>query len=473
MWIMCLPHEETPNFGSSPSTRDAAGRTYRGMTAPLFDTPSPARILRGYAEAALLVAAATLVGLAMAPRWGNSAVDLLYLPAVLAAAVLAGRGPALFAAAAAALAYNFYFTAPRLSFRIDHPNDVLTVIALFGIAIVTSQLAASVRHQARLARAEAARNATIASLAGQLLGYASEREVVEGSTRALGAIFGCNVVLARGLPEPQLLASTPAPMQLTPADIAVAALVLDSGESAGRGVARSVPTEWQFHPVKSGDFTIAAFGFARDDGVPAIAPGQRLVLESLLDQVALALERSRLEHEAREFARLRERDQVRSTLLASIGQDLGEPVRQIADSVDALRRQGAGDRELVGRIGAEAIRLERYLANLIELEPDTEQRPIEIGGITIDLFRRVVFRDGDPVHLAPKEYAVLAELARHPGRVLTHTHLLKTAWGPAQERQIDYLRVAIRALRRKVERDPAHPELIVNEPAVGYRLKID
>ena len=55
-------------------------------------------------------------------------------------------------------------------------------------------------------------------------------------------------------------------------------------------------------------------------------------------------------------------------------------------------------------------------------------------------------------------------------RVLTHAHLLRTVWGPAQERQIDYLRVAIRALRQKLERDPARPQIIINEPAVGYRL---
>ena len=443
------------------------------MTDPLSAIPSPARTLLGYAEAALLVAAATLVGLAIAPRWGTSAVDLLYLPAVLAAAILAGRGPALFAATGAALAYNFYFTAPRLSFRVDHPNDVLTVLALFGIAIVTSQLAASVRRQAHRARAEATRSATVAGLAGRLLGYASEREVIEGGTRALSEIFGCNVVLARGRPEPVVLASAPGPMQLTPADIAVAALVLESGESAGRGLARSVPAEWQFHPVRSGGIVIAAFGFARDDGVPAIARSQLPVLASLLDQVALALERSRLEREAREFARLRERDRVRAMLLASIGEDLGAPVRQIAEAVDGLRRQGTGDRDLIARIGTDATRIDRYLANLAELEPEDSRQPIEVGGITIDLFHREVFRDGMPIHLPPKEFAVLAELARHPGRVLTHAHLLKTAWGPAQEQQIDYLRVAIRALRRKLERDPAHPELILNEPAIGYRLRID
>ena len=65
---------------------------------------------------------------------------------------------------------------------------------------------------------------------------------------------------------------------------------------------------------------------------------------------------------------------------------------------------------------------------------------------------------------------MLAELAKHPGRVLTHAHLLRAAWGPAQETQTEYLRVAIRALRQKLERDPTKPRLIVNEPAIGYRL---
>jgi two-component system, OmpR family, sensor histidine kinase KdpD len=90
--------------------------------------------------------------------------------------------------------------------------------------------------------------------------------------------------------------------------------------------------------------------------------------------------------------------------------------------------------------------------------------------VKIDLFNRVVSKDGEEVHLTPKEYAVLAELAKYPGRVLSHSHLLRTAWGPAQERQTEYLRVAVRAIRQKIERDPTRPKIIINEPAVGYRL---
>jgi two-component system sensor histidine kinase KdpD len=116
------------------------------------------------------------------------------------------------------------------------------------------------------------------------------------------------------------------------------------------------------------------------------------------------------------------------------------------------------------------LKLQQYLSNLVELGPEADRKPVRAAGLTVDLFHRTVSKNGEPIHLSPKEYAVLAELAKHPGRVLTHAHLLRAAWGPAQERQIEYLRVAVRSLRQKLEQDPARPALIVNEPAVGYRL---
>jgi len=211
-------------------------------------------------------------------------------------------------------------------------------------------------------------------------------------------------------------------------------------------------------------------GLARDDGRPPVADEQLPLLINLLDQVALAMERARLEDQAREFAALRERDRLRSTLLSSIGQDLKPPLEVIAGAVRELRRSGSADRPAVAAIGSEAAKLDRYLANLLELEPATDQQPIQAGHVTIDLFQRAVLRDGKEVHLTPKEYVVLAELAKHPGRVLAHEHLLRTAWGPAQEAQTEYLRVAIRSLRQKLEREPSRPALILNEPGIGYRL---
>src|SRR6185369_10625991 len=96
-------------------------------------------------------------------------VDMIYLPAVLAAAALWGLGPALVAGIAAALAYNFFFTVPFHTLRMDRVTDIVTVIVLLIVALVTSKLAAGIRSQARIAAAHAARNATIAGFARKLL----------------------------------------------------------------------------------------------------------------------------------------------------------------------------------------------------------------------------------------------------------------------------------------------------------------
>ncbi len=103
---------------------------------------------------------------------------------------------------------------------------------------------------------------------------------------------------------------------------------------------------------------------------------------------------------------------------------------------------------------------------------DTGRQLVRSGSLEIDLGNRIVRRQGEEVHLTPKEYDVLAELARSPGRVITHRHLLTTVWGPAQAENTEYLRVVMRSLRQKLEDESSRPALLVNEPGVGYRLRL-
>lgn len=426
--------------------------------------------LSAYAGALLLVTGATAAGMVIGPRWGNAAVVLLYLPAVLAAAVFSGLWPSLFAAVASALAYNFFFTTPYHTVLIDNPADAVTVVVLFLVAIVTSHLAGSLREQAQLAAAHAARNATVAGLARRLLSGASEEDIAEVAVHELARLFGCNAVLVMDKDNPRVLASAPVRMALAPSDFAAAALTLTTGEPAGRGVHRAKLADWQFRAVMSDQSVIAAAGLARGDGMPPVAEADLPLLGNLLDQTALALERARLEREARDFAALHERDSLRSALLASIGEDVKPRLTAIATAARALKREGLGDKAQIAALASETASLDRYIDGLVTLSPAAEQDPIELGTISIDLFQRSVRKDGAEVHLTPKEYGLLAELAKHRGRVLSHAQLLRNVWGPAQEKNIDYLRVAVGALRRKLEDDPAHPKLIVNEPAVGYRL---
>ncbi len=113
-------------------------------------------------------------------------------------------------------------------------------------------------------------------------------------------------------------------------------------------------------------------------------------------------------------------------------------------------------------------RLRTALRHRLAAESRAER--IVLGDVIIDLAARLITRAGAEVHLTPKEYALVAELARYPGRVITHAQLLRSVWGAGHERDVEYLRVAARGIRRKLEADPAIPRLLRNEPGVGYRL---
>jgi two-component system KDP operon response regulator KdpE len=96
---------------------------------------------------------------------------------------------------------------------------------------------------------------------------------------------------------------------------------------------------------------------------------------------------------------------------------------------------------------------------------------IEVGPIKIDQPRHAVTVAGREVHLTPIEFRLLLELARAPGRVLTHRQLLREVWGPNAIDEVHYLRVHMGALRRKLEADPARPQWLLTEAGVGYRLR--
>ena len=101
---------------------------------------------------------------------------------------------------------------------------------------------------------------------------------------------------------------------------------------------------------------------------------------------------------------------------------------------------------------------------------EAEKPAVQIGPLVVDLARRLVTLDGGDVKLTRKEYDVLALLARHRGRLVTHRQLLTTVWGPAHVEDTHYLRIAVGHIRDKLADDAADPRFILTEPGVGYRL---
>jgi two-component system KDP operon response regulator KdpE len=98
---------------------------------------------------------------------------------------------------------------------------------------------------------------------------------------------------------------------------------------------------------------------------------------------------------------------------------------------------------------------------------------LQVGGLQMDVSRRLVTVDGNPVSLTPTEYDNLRLLMQNAGKVLTHRQLLRQVWGTAYESEMHILRVNISNLRRKIEPDPTRPHYLLTEPGVGYRLRAD
>lgn len=96
-----------------------------------------------------------------------------------------------------------------------------------------------------------------------------------------------------------------------------------------------------------------------------------------------------------------------------------------------------------------------------------------VGALKVDFGRRQVLVSGKEVHLTPIEYKLFTTLIRHAGKVLTHRQLLKEVWGPLHVEESHYLRVYMRQLRNKLEKNPAHPWYLVTELGVGYRLRTE
>jgi two-component system KDP operon response regulator KdpE len=159
-------------------------------------------------------------------------------------------------------------------------------------------------------------------------------------------------------------------------------------------------------------------------------------------------------------SRLRGWSQVPVIILSARDRE-GEKIAALDCGADDYIEKPFGIGELTARMRA-ALRHARGKG----AGPDS----IVTDGLSIDFVRRLVERDGLTVRLTPKEYDLLALLAQHAGKVVTHKTLLTSVWGPAHADDLHYLRVFIGQLRSKIERDAAAPRIIGTEPGVGYRF---
>lgn len=163
-------------------------------------------------------------------------------------------------------------------------------------------------------------------------------------------------------------------------------------------------------------------------------------------------------------ARLREWTQC-PIIVLSVRDSENDKVAALDQGADDYLTKPFGIEELLARV--------RVALRHASQAQGAETTVVKAGPITIDLAWRVVTRDGEEVKLTATEFKLLAYLASNRRRVLTHRSILTQVWGPADEDHVEYLRVYIRQLRKKLEGDPARPAFILTEPGVGYRFLAD
>jgi two-component system sensor histidine kinase KdpD len=336
--------------------------------------PRPAprpRAWLGYLGAVAMVAFATGIS-AIVDRLSNQTANLsmLYLLSVLAAALAFGFGPAILAAALAALTYNFFFLEPRLTFYIGHAADFLTFVVFFVVAVAMGWLTGRVRDQARATARRASAVTSLLEASRSLSAAARKEEASEAlAIQLAAATSGKAVILLPKEGDIAPVAASPEPEPLSAGDMAAARWAWEKGEPAGAGTGTLPTVAWTFRPLQG---VKARAGVAGLENSPAAEDSDERFILALLDQGAVAIERAEFAAEASDADALRRSERLRSALLNSISHDLRTPLSTVLGSATTLLDLGDKiekpvRRDLLDSIREEAERLNRYVGDLLDM----------------------------------------------------------------------------------------------------------
>jgi two-component system sensor histidine kinase KdpD len=344
--------------------------------------PREAAPARAWAFAAALIAATTAIA-APLQRWLQVPdVEMLYLLAVMTAAVWLGRGPSLLAAGFGVAAYDFFFVPPYFTFRVSDVRFLMTFAMMFGVSFLLSELATRLRRQEQDARAREARTAALVSLSSELGSVVDLADGARRVARLAAESFDASAFVlspgADGVLEP--IAAHPPGAAIEPSEVAVSRWALEHARMAGAGTdtlpgARSLAV-----PIGLGQSPNAVLALLRRSEAP-LGTEQRAFLSAFCKQAAIALERTVLAERAH-AATLRARtEEMRASLLAAVSHDLRTPLAAITGAATSLRHSAAlsaSDRaDLLGSICDGAERLDRLVTNLLSMTR------LESGEITL------------------------------------------------------------------------------------------
>ncbi|HSD85301.1 MAG TPA: sensor histidine kinase KdpD, partial [Anaerolineae bacterium] len=380
---------------------------------PIVHDWVPHRPWGRYVGSVALVAAVTLLSEFIRPILSPINLVMLYLAAVVFAAVYLGRGPSMLTALLSVLAFDFFFVPPRFTFAVTDTEYILTFIGLFIVGVVISTLAVRAREQAEAARNREAETASLYAFSRDLAAAVTLDEIVSIIVTHLGENFSRQIVML--LPEGgklELSGYTPetrrnekelrafssafahgdsvAPFQLDESERAVAIWAFEHGQPAGRDTDTLPAAKVRYLPLKTSRGVVGVLGVQPHDETKHLTAEQRRLMEAFANQAALAIERVRWADEAQQARLQIETEQLRNSLLSSVSHDLRTPLAAITGAASSLMDnenalEPAARHEMAQTIYEEAERLNRLLRNLLDmtrlesgaLHVNKESQPLE------------------------------------------------------------------------------------------------
>jgi two-component system, OmpR family, sensor histidine kinase KdpD len=344
------------------------------------------------------------------PLIGVESADLVFLVAVIGVAYNYGLWPSLFAAGSSMIAYQFFFLDPSFRFSIADAKNIAALFFFFFTAFVVSNLTAKVRAQAYTARNRAATTEALYIFSKKLAGIVSLDDLLWATAYQIAHALKTDVVIV--LPDTdgvlRVKAGFPPEDDLDQAELGAAKWSFENNRAAGRGSDTLPGSRRLFVPLRTGAGAVGVLGLARGQRPEMLlTPDERRLLDALMDQSAVAIERVRLAGQINEARLAAETERLRAALLTSLSHDLKTPLASILGAVTSLRQYrdvlSVPERdELTVTIQEEAERLSRFVANLLDMTK------IESGAIELDR------------QLADIDETVGAALQRVAGMVASH-----------------------------------------------------
>ncbi len=355
---------------SGPFEVTVASEPDEKPTASRFRLPNLGAESRAWGEAVLAVAIASACAWAADWLFPIASLSVIYMTAVVVVASRRGLGPALGAAVLGFMAYNFLFTEPRYTFQVSRRGEFLTLGLFLAASLVTGNLAARLRARIEAQAAIADRTNKLYDFSRRVAAAATADDVVWASVSHVATTLRCEAVLL--MPhgaDLRVVGGFPPEDRLDVRDQSAAQFAWENGEPAGRGSDTLPTAQWFFLPLMAGERRLGVLGIAYADD-RQLARTDRRLLDALIDQIALALERLRLTEDLAATQLATETERLRTALLNSVSHDLRTPLVTIIGAAGHLADADlppTARRDLAENIREEGKRLDRYVQNLLDM----------------------------------------------------------------------------------------------------------